>query len=99
MDEIYSDAIPKSVIEEDKPSRSELHPTMKPVKLIARQIRNSSKRGGVVLDLFGGSGTTLVTCEQMDRTCYMMEYDPKYAEVILERWEALSGETAVRVEE
>lgn len=99
LDEIYSDAVPKSVIEEDKPSRSELHPTMKPVKLIARQIRNSSKRGGVVLDLFGGSGTTLVTCEQMDRTCYMMEYDPKYAEVILERWEALSGETAVRVEE
>ena len=81
---------------EDKPLRSKEHPTMKPVPLFARLIRNSSRPGEIVLDLFGGSGTTLLACEELDRTCYMMEYDPGYAEVIIRRWEALTGKTAVK---
>lgn len=99
LDHIYSEELPKSVIEEDKPSRSELHPTMKPVRLIARLVKNSSKQGWRVLDLFGGSGTTLVACEQLNRTCCMMEYDPKYVRVIIQRWEQLTGGTAELVEE
>ena len=66
----------ESVIYENKPSRSEEHPTMKPVPLIAQLIVNSSKQGENVLDLFGGSGTTLIACEQLNRSCYMMEFDP-----------------------
>lgn len=83
-----------TVIDFDKPSRSELHPTMKPVELFAYQIKNSSKRGGRVLDLFGGSGTTIIACEQSDRAAYVMEFDPKYCDVIIERWEKLTGKTA-----
>jgi site-specific DNA-methyltransferase (adenine-specific) len=76
---------------------SELNPTMKPVKLIARQIRNSSRPGETVLDLFGGSGTTMMACEQMDRRCFMMEFDPHYADVIVDRWEKMTGEKAVMI--
>lgn len=86
-----------SVINEDKPMRSELHPTMKPVKLIARQIVNSSRRGESVIDFFGGSGTTLIACEQLGRKCYMMEYSPRYVDVIIERWEQLTGKKAVKI--
>ena len=67
----------------DKPIENDLHPTMKPNKLIADQIRNSSRVGEIVLDLFGGSGTTLICAEQLHRTCYAMEYDPKYVDVII----------------
>ena len=67
---------------------------MKPVKLFARQIRNSSKRGQTVLDPFGGSGTTIIACEQMQRKGLSMEYDPKYCDVIVERWEKLTGQKA-----
>ena len=95
LEEIYSDKVSTTILNEKKPQKSDLHPTMKPVKLIARQIKNSSRLGEKVLDLFGGSGTTLVACEQLDRQCYMMEYDPKYADVIIERWEALTGQKAV----
>ena len=84
--EIYAEETATDVIREAKPNISELHPTMKPLKLIARQIRNSSQPGETVLDLFGGSGTTLIACEQMDRRCRMMEYDPHYADVIVDRW-------------
>ena len=70
---------------------------MKPIKLIARQIRNSSQPGEKVLDLFGGSGTTMIACEQMDRQCFMMEFDPHYADVIVDRWEALTGRKALKV--
>lgn len=66
----------------------------KPVKLIARQIRNSSEPGENVLDLFGGSGTTLIACEEMERNCFMMEYDPHYADVIVDRWEKMTGKKA-----
>lgn len=81
----------------DKPSRSELHPTMKPVKLVARLIYNSSEEGDVVADIFGGSGTTLIACEQLNRTCYMMEKDPHYCDVIIDRWQTLTGQEAMRL--
>ena len=70
---------------------------MKPVPLIAYQVGNSTKSGDSVLDPFGGSGTTLIACEQLGRTCYMMEIDPKYVQVIIDRWEKLTGEKAVLV--
>lgn len=82
---------------ENKPSKSELHPTMKPVPLIKKLIRNSTKQGDTVLDLFGGSGTTLIAAEEMERKCLMMEYDPKFAEVIIERWEQQTGQEAVKI--
>ena len=85
------------IIREDKPRASDLHPTMKPVKLIARLVHNSSRPGETVLDLFGGSGTTLIACEQMGRRCRMMEYDPRYADVIVDRWERLTGRKAEKV--
>ena len=88
---------PSSVINENKPTRNGEHPTMKPVGLLSRQIRNSSRIGEKVLDLFGGSGSTLVACEQLDRVCYMMELDPKYCDAIVKRWETLTGEKAVKI--
>lgn len=84
-----------TVLEEDKPLRNDLHPTMKPVKLLARLIQNSSKKSDVVLDLFGGSGSTLIACEQLDRRCYIMEIDPKYCDVIIKRWQKLTAQKAV----
>ena len=72
-----------------------VHPTQKPVKLSEFAIRNTTNKGDVVLDLFGGSGSTLIACEQLKRACYMMEYDPKYVDVIIERWEQFTGEKAV----
>ena len=69
---------------------------MKPVALVERAINNSSKRGGVVLDLFGGSGTTLIACEKTARTGRMMELDPKYADVIIRRWQEYTGKQAAR---
>ena len=88
-----------TVFHEDKPIVSELHPTMKPMSLIKKQIRNSSKEGDIVLDLFGGSGTTLMACEEMNRKCYMMEYDSHYCDVIINRWEEQTGEKAVLLDE
>ncbi len=70
-----------------RPSKSELHPTMKPIELCVKAIKNSSKGEDIVLDLFGGSGSTLIACEQTNRTCYMMELDPKYCDVIRKRYE------------
>lgn len=67
---------------------------MKPVELVARAINNSSKKGDVVIDLFGGSGTTLIASEQTGRCCRMMELDPKYVDVIVNRWEQLTGRKA-----
>jgi DNA modification methylase len=69
----------------DRRPRSELHPTMKPVALIAAQLRNSSARGEAVLDLFAGSGSTLIACEQLGRRCYAVELDPRYCDVIRRR--------------
>lgn len=90
--------VPSSVIRCDKPPRNAEHPTMKPVVLCGRLIKNSSLSGQIVLDLFGGSGSTLIACEQLSRKCYTMEYDPKYVDVIVKRWEDFTGEKAVRAE-
>ena len=90
-----SDRSQTTVLEFDKPSKSELHPTMKPVALFAYQIKNSSKKGDIVLDLFGGSGTTIIACQEMQRLAYVCELDPHYCDVIINRWEELTGEQAV----
>lgn len=95
--ELMEDNCSTTVIREDKPLKNDLHPTMKPIKLLSRQIKNSSKKGELVVDLFGGSGSTLITCEQLDRICYTIEYDPKYADVIIQRYEELTGEKAVLI--
>lgn len=88
-----------TIIKEKKPTKNDLHPTMKPVPMLARLINNSSEKGDLVLDLFGGSGSTMIACEELGRTCYMMEYDPKYADVIIDRWEELTGRKAVKLGE
>ena len=90
-------SIPNTVLYEDKPTKNDIHPTMKPVKLMARLIKNSSKSEQLVLDLFGGSGSTLIACEQIGRKCYTMEFDPKYCDAILDRWEKLTGMKAERI--
>lgn len=78
----------------DRPNRSEDHPTMKPVELVERALANSSVRGGKVLDLFGGSGTTLIACERNGRSAFLMELDPHYCDVIVRRWEEFTGKKA-----
>jgi site-specific DNA-methyltransferase (adenine-specific) len=84
-----------TVWEVDRPSRNAEHPTMKPIELVARAIRNSSKKDNIVLDTFGGSGSTLIACEQLNRACYTMELDPVYVDVIIDRWEQFTGQEAV----
>lgn len=74
-----------------------LHPTMKPISLITNEMQISSNKYSNVVDFFGGSGSTLIACEQLDRICYMMELDPKYCDVIIKRWETLTGEKAVLI--
>lgn len=74
------------------------HATPKPIALCSRAIKSSSRENEIVLDLFGGSGSTLIACEQLNRTCYMMELDPHYCDVIVKRWETLTGEKAVKIE-
>lgn len=93
----HSDRSQTTVMEFDKPLRNAEHPTMKPVPLIAYLISNSSEKGDIVLDLFGGSGTTLIACEQLGRRCRMMELDPHYCQVIIDRWEALTGGKAEKI--
>ena len=97
LKEIYSDKVETTIIHENKPARNAEHPTMKPIRLLARLIRNSSRQSQVVLDTFGGSGSTLIACEQMNRTCYTMELDPHYCDVIIARWEKLTGQTATKI--
>ena len=86
-----------SVLEFARPKRSEEHPTMKPVELVAYCVANSSPRGGVVFDPFLGSGTTLVACEKLGRKCYGLELSPAFCDVIIARWEKASGEKAVKL--
>lgn len=97
LKDIYEDGISTTVIHEDKPSVNDLHPTMKPINLMARLIKNSSQKEEIVLDLFGGSGSTLITCEQLNRKCYMMEFDPIYVDTIIKRWEDYTGQKAVKL--
>jgi len=81
----YSDRKQTTVLQFDRPTRNAEHPTMKPIPLIAYQIGNSSKHGDIVADGFGGSGTTMVAAHQLQRKCYMVEFDPKYCQVIIDR--------------
>lgn len=90
----YSDRKQSTVLEFDKPSSNSEHPTMKPIPLIAYQIENSSKEGDLVLDMFGGSGSTLIACEKLGRKCVTMELDPHYCDVIISRWEDMTGQRA-----
>jgi len=85
---------PTTTIHEDKPLRSADHPTMKPLKLMGRLIKNSTRPGEIVLDPFGGSGSTMMAAEQLGRACYMVELDPVNIDVIVKRWETLTGEKA-----
>ena len=80
----------------NKPVKNDLHPTMKPVELVERALRNSSKSRDIVLDLFGGSGSTLIACEKTGRAARLIELDPKYVDVIVRRWQDYSGEQAIR---
>ena len=91
----YGDRKQTTILEFDKPHRNGEHPTMKPVELFAYQMEMSSKKDDNVLDLFGGSGTTMIAAEQLGRNAYLMELDPRYVDVIVNRWENLTGEKAV----
>ncbi|WP_086930597.1 site-specific DNA-methyltransferase [Agarilytica rhodophyticola] len=81
----------------NKPNKSDLHPTMKPVELVEKAIRNSSKSRDIVLDPFGGSGSTLIACEKANRRARLVELDPKYVDVIIRRWQEYSGGEATRL--
>lgn len=85
----YSDRKQTTVLEFERPNRNAEHPTMKPIQLFSYQIGNSSKQGDIVADAFGGSGTTMVACQQMQRKAYMVEFDPKYCQVIIDRMRKL----------
>lgn len=91
------DVNPSTIINEEKPKRNEGHPTMKPIKLLARNIKNSSIEGSIVLDSFGGSGSTLIACEQLGRSCRMMELEPEYVDLIIRRWEEFTGKKAKKI--
>ena len=93
----YGASNEKTLWEIDKEKSCDLHPTMKPIAVVSRAVQNSSKNGDGVLDLFGGSGSTLIACEQLNRKCFMMELDEHYCDVIIQRWENLTGKTAERI--
>ena len=91
----YGDRSNFDIWDIQRTQKNDLHPTMKPVALVAKAVENSSKRGGLVLDLFGGSGTSIIACEQTGRKCYTMELDEHYCDVIIKRWENLTGKEGV----
>lgn len=95
----FSDRKQTTVMEFDRPTKSVEHPTMKPIPLFAYLIQNSSQEGWNVYDSFGGSGTTLIAAEQLNRNAFLMELDPHYCDVIIARWEKLTGEKAVKIDE
>lgn len=95
----HADRKQSTVMEFDRPTKSLEHPTMKPVKLFAYQIGNSTIQGDRVLDLFAGSGTTVIACEQLNRKAYCMEKDGRYAAVIIRRWETMTGKKAEQINE
>jgi len=92
-----SDRKQTTVFNFDKPNRNKEHPTMKPIPLFDYQIQNNTKSEDIVLDTFAGSGTTIMVCEQNGRNAYCMELDPKYIDVIINRWEIFTGEKAVKM--
>jgi DNA modification methylase len=87
----FGDRTQKTVWNFDKPKKSENHPNAKPVELMALPVKNSSQANGIVIDLFAGGGSTLIACEQLNRACFMMELDPKYASLILRRYAEFTG--------
>jgi DNA modification methylase len=94
----YTDRKQTTVWRFDRPSRSGEHPTMKPIDLVEYPLTNSSEAGNVVLDLFGGSGSTLIACEKTARRARLMELDPRYVDVIVKRWESFTGKKAVHAD-
>lgn len=90
-----NDRTQSTILEFDRPKQSTLHPTMKPIDLIAKLIKNSSKENDIILDLFGGSGSTTIAAEQLNRKSYTMELDPKYCDVIVKRWETMTNREAI----
>lgn len=92
----YSDRKQTTVLNFDRPTRNTEHPTMKPVLLISYQIKNSSKEGDIVADAFGGSGTTMIASHQLNRKCYLVEYDPKYCQVIIDRMRKLDPSLVIK---
>ena len=89
-----SDRTQTTVLNFNKPQRNGEHPTMKPVELFQYQVENSSKKNDIVLDLFGGSGTTMIACENSGRVARLMELDEKYCDVIVKRWQEFTGKQA-----
>lgn len=86
-----------SIWKYDKPRKCDLHPTMKPVALVANCLMDGTEEGDIVLDVFGGSGTTMIACEQLGRKCRIMELDPHYCDVIIARWEKMTGKKAEKI--
>jgi DNA modification methylase len=95
-EKITIDELETTVVKIPKPKRSEDHPTMKPVALIDKMLRNSTKKASLVFDPFGGSGSTLISCEKLGRTAYLCEIEPKFCDVIALRWEQVTGKKAKR---
>jgi len=93
------ESIDTDIVREERTKKNDLHSTMKPIKLLARLIRNSSDVGDIVADFFAGSGSTLIAAEQTGRICYCNELDPHYCDVIITRWEKFTGKKAERITE
>lgn len=93
-DNLSLEAVKGSVLVEEKPKRNSDHPTMKPVALIERMLRNSAARGDIVLDLFGGSGSTMIACEKLGMSARLMELDARFVDVIVRRWQEFTGRVA-----
>ena len=91
----YGDHSQSTLWQEKKPAANRLHPTMKPVELVERALQNSSRKGELVADFFGGSGTTMIACERLARQARLMEIEPRYADVIIQRWQQHVGKRAV----
>lgn len=88
-----------TILQFERPKKSDAHPTMKPIKLFDYEMRCNTKPGENVLDLFAGSGTTIMAAEQNGRNAFCMEFDPKFVDVIIDRWETFTGKTAVLISE
>jgi DNA modification methylase len=93
----YGDKKQTTVWECKRPKKNDLHPTMKPIELVEKAIKNSSKSDDILYEPFGGGGSTLIACEKTNRKCYMMELDPKYIDVIIKRWEQYTGQKAEKI--
>lgn len=94
---VYSKVYTSSKEVATKEAGGKVHPTVKPQQLLQDKLRISSNKNGIVLDIFGGSGSTIIACEQLNRTCFMIELDPRYCDVIIKRWETLTGEKALKL--